>query len=154
MPQLAQTGQFCPNPDCERFNNTRDHALIKHAKTKQGKQRYRCKACGKTFSENKGTIFYGKQKSPEVIIETLLLVAEGTGIRATARIKKLHPETVLTWLKQAAAHAEEIEHLLLEDYRVDRAQVDGLWSYVGKKRPNPQTMSRPSPGKALAGEPR
>ncbi len=149
MPQLAQTGQFCPNPDCDRFNNTEDHALIKHAKTKQGKQRYRCKACGKTFSENKGTIFYGKQKKPEVIIETLLLIAEGTGIRATARIKGLHPETVLNWLKAAAAHAEEIEHILLEDYRVDRAQIDGLWSYVGKKRPKP--TRRPGWDKAPAG---
>lgn len=149
MPQLAHTGQFCPNPDCERFNNTHDHTLIKHAKTPQGKQRFRCKTCGKTFSENKGTIFYGKQKPPEVIIETLLLIAEGTGIRATARIKKLHPETVLTWLKEAAAHAEAIEHLLLEDYRVDRAQVDGLWSYVGKKRP--KTRTRPAPEKVPAG---
>ena len=37
MLQLAHTGQFCPNPDCERFNKTDEHALIKHAKTKQGK---------------------------------------------------------------------------------------------------------------------
>jgi|SRR5690606_3118082 len=147
MLHLAHTGQFCPNPDCDRFNNTEHHAIIKHAKTPQGKQRYRCKACGKTFSENKGTIFYGKLKPPEVIIETLLLIAEGTGIRATARIKEIHPETVLTWLKEAAAHAEEIEHILLEDYRVDRAQVDGLWSYVGKKRPKTRT----APAKVPAG---
>lgn len=147
MPQLAQTGQFCPNPDCDRFNNTHDPVIIKHGQTKQGKQRYRCKACGKTFSENKGTIFYGKQKPPDLIIETLLLIAEGTAIRATARIKKIHPETVLTWLKEAAAHAEELEHLLLNDYRVDRAQVDGLWSYVGKKRPKTST----DPAKVPAG---
>ena len=139
MSQLAQTGQFCPNPNCDRFNNTHDHALIKHGQTKQDKQRYRCKACGKPFSENKGTLFYGKQKPPDLIIETLLLIAEGTGIRATARIKNIHPETVLTWLKEAAGHTEEIEHILLEDYRVDRAQVDGLWSYVGKKRPKTRT---------------
>ncbi len=151
MSQLAQTGQFCPNPDCDRFNNTQDHAIIKHAKTKQGKQRFRCKACGKTFSENKGTIFYCKQKTPEVIIETLLLIAEGNGIRATARIKHLHPGTVLNWLKEAAAHAEELEHLLLEDYRVDRAQIDGLWSYVGKKRPKRPPRPHPSPGKAPVG---
>ncbi len=89
------------------------------------------------------------KKKPEVIIETLLLIAEGTGIRATARIKGLHPETVLNWLKAAAAHAEEIEHILLEDYRVDRAQIDGLWSYVGKKRPKP--TRRPGWDKAPAG---
>lgn len=145
MTQLAYTGQFCPNPDCHLFNNTQDHAIIKHAKTPQGKQRYRCKACRKTFSQNKGTLFYGKQKPPEVIIETLLLIAEGTGIRATARLKGLHPETVLTWLKEAAAHAQEVEHILLEDYRVDRAQVDGLWSYVGKKRPTPSAKAAPVP---------
>ena len=77
------------------------------------------------------------------------MIAEGTGIRATARIKNIHPETVLTWLKEAAAHAEEIEHILLEDYRVDRAQVDGLWSYVGKKRP--KTTTGLGPAKAPAG---
>lgn len=119
------------------------------SKNQQDKQRYRCKACGKTFSENKGTLFYGKQKPPDLIIETLLLIAEGTGIRATARIKEIHPETVLTWLKEAAAHAEEIEHILLEDYRARRAQVDGLWSYVGKKRP--KTRTDPAPAKVPAG---
>ena len=92
MSQLAQTGQFCPNPNCDRFNNTHDHALIKHGQTKQDKQRYRCKACGKTFSENKGTIFYGKQKPPDLIIETLLLIAEGTGIRPRLASKTSIPK--------------------------------------------------------------
>ena len=134
MEQLTHVGTFCPNPSCPNYAQSEDATVIKHGTTPQGKQRFRCKTCGKTFNENKGTLFYYKQKTPEVIIETLLLIAEGNGIRATARIKHLHPGTVLSWLKQAAAHAEELEHLLLEDYRVDRAQIDGLWSYVGKKR--------------------
>ena len=35
--------------------------------------------------------------------------------------------------RQAGKHAEALEEVLLAEYRVDRGQLDGLWSYVGNK---------------------
>jgi transposase-like protein len=133
MEPLTHVGTFCPNPACPNYAKTEHATVIKHGTTQQGKQRFRCKTCGKTFNENKGTLFYRKQTQHDQILETLALLAEGTSLSGLARTKGFHPETILTWLEQAAAHAEAIEAVLLRDYHVRRGQLDGLWSYVQNK---------------------
>ncbi len=54
MEQLTHVGTFCPNPACPNYAQSEDATVIKHGTTAQGKQRFRCKTCGKTFNENKG----------------------------------------------------------------------------------------------------
>ena len=100
------------------------NTLIRHGKTPQGKQHYRCKSCGKTFNENKGTLFYRKQTPQHQIIETLALLADGSRISSLARAKNIHPETIQNGLEQAAAHAQAVEAVLLEHYRLSRGQID------------------------------
>jgi hypothetical protein len=39
----------------------------------------------------------------------------------------------LSWLRQAARHSEAVEEVLMSDYQLSEAQVDGLWTYVGHK---------------------
>ena len=143
MENLTHVGTFCPNPDCPLYANTEEATVIKHGKTPQGKQRYRCKSCGRTFSENKGTLFYRKQVPEDQIIDTLAQLAEGTRISSLVRTKGFHAETILRWLEQAAAHAEALEETLLEDYAIERGQLDGLWSYVANKGEK-NTMKRPT----------
>jgi len=53
----------------------------------QGRQRYQCKTCGRTFTETKGTIFYRRRTLESEIIETLALVAEGVRVSGLARAK-------------------------------------------------------------------
>ena len=54
----------CPNSACLTYAHIEHATVIKHDKTLQGKQRYHCKTCSKTFNENKGTLFYRKQLHP------------------------------------------------------------------------------------------
>jgi transposase-like protein len=143
MDHLTQVGTFCPNPDCPNYAKVEHSAVIRHGKTAQGVQRYRCQGCGKTFNQNKGTLFYRKQHPPEQIIETLALLAEGNRVSSLARAQGLHGETILHWLEQAAQHGEALEAVLLRDYRLTRGQIDGLWSYVGHKGEK-NTIERPS----------
>lgn len=49
------------------------------------------------------------------------------------RVKGHKEDTILQWLREAAAHAEAVEEALLQDFRVKRAQLDGLWLRVGGK---------------------
>lgn len=44
----------CPNPDCPDYGTTGGNNIIKAGKTRKGTQRYKCKTCGKTFSERAG----------------------------------------------------------------------------------------------------
>jgi hypothetical protein len=50
----------------------------------------------------------------------------------------------LRWLREAARHSEAVEDVLLADYRLSKAQVDGLWTYVGNKGKKDE-MRRPIP---------
>jgi hypothetical protein len=78
-------------------------------------------------------VFYRKQADRQTIIETLLWLAEGARLSSIARVKGIKADTILDWLRAAARHAEQIEAILLKDYEVSQAQIDGLWAYVGHK---------------------
>jgi len=131
--ELAQVGQFCPNEQCELYGDIEAARIIRFGKTKNGTQRYRCKGCGRTFTETHGTVFYRRQASRETILETLALLAEGVRISSIARAKGIKEDTILDWLRAAARQAAEVEEALLKDYRISQTQIDGLWAYVGHK---------------------
>ena len=52
--------------------------------------------------ETHGTLFHGKQATVELIVRVLACVAEGLGIRATARGFEVDANTVLHGLVEAA----------------------------------------------------
>ena len=131
--ELAEVGQFCPNRRCERYGDIEKAQIIRFGRSAKGTQRLRCKACGKTFAETTGTVFHRKHTARKDILETLALLAEGVRISSLTRAKGFKEDTILGWLRQAAQHAEQVEAVLMNEYRVSRAQVDGLWAYVGHK---------------------
>ena len=133
MEQLVNVGEFCPNEDCEDYGQTGRGNLRKFGKTEKGIQRYECKTCRSTFVETKGTIFYRRRTGAVDIIESLAMLAEGTRISSISRVKGFKEDTILEWLRSAACHAEQIEAVLLNDYHIGEAQIDGLWAYVGHK---------------------
>ena len=50
-----------------------------------------------------GTIFHGKRASVDLIVRVIACLAEGLGIRGTARVFEVDPNTVLQWLGASAA---------------------------------------------------
>ena len=134
MIQLASVGDFCPNPDCEYYGDVEANIIIRYGKTKDGRQRYQCKSCKKTFNERKGTMFYNRKTDEKDILECLALLAEGVRISSIHRAKGFKEDTILSFLREAAEHAEEVEAILLNDYEISQVQIDGLWTYVGHKK--------------------
>jgi len=137
MEKLAQTKDFCPNRACPDYGKLQSEQsqpnLKKLGKTKRGVQRYQCKTCGKTFTETTGSIFYRKHAQSDEILEVLALLAEGNRISTITRVKGIKEDTILRWLREAAHHAQELEAVLLKDFHLKRAQIDGLWSFVQNK---------------------
>jgi transposase-like protein len=130
---LVSPSSFCWNPACPDYGKI-DHGNIrKFGHSRKGVQRYQCKTCRQTFLETRGTVFHGRQHSQTTILECLALLAERNSLAAIHRVKGIKEETVLEWLRQAARHVELIEALLLANYRLTRAQLDALWTYVGHK---------------------
>jgi transposase-like protein len=81
----------CPN--CQGTD------MVRHGKTRQGKQRYRCRetSCqGRTFLLDYA---YAGQ-SPEVKRQIVDMVMNASGIRDTARVLHVSPTTVIKELKK------------------------------------------------------
>lgn len=137
MGQLARTKEFCPNPACPDYGKLQsDQAqanLRKIGKTPRGVQRYQCKTCSKTFTETSGTIFYRKHAQADDILEVLALLAEGNRISSLTRVKGIKEDTILRWMREAAWHADALEGVLIENFHLEQAQLDGLWSFVRNK---------------------
>ena len=137
MGQLANIGDFCPNEECQDYGKLQEKQskrnITKSGRTRNSTQRYRCRTCKQTFTETKGTIFYRRRTSEEEILSALACIAEGNRMSSAARITAHKEDTIAAWLREAAQHAEAVEEVLLADYQLTRAQIDGLWAYVGNK---------------------
>ena len=70
----------------------------------------------------------------EEIIETLALIAEGSRVASLSRVKGCKEETIRNWLQQAAEHATQVENVLMSEHKIERGQLDALWSYVRHKQ--------------------
>ena len=133
MSEFAQVGDFCPKPGCNDYGEPQKGSIIKFGKTKAGRQRYRCHSCKGTFTETNGTIFFRKRTPDQEIMESLALIAEGSRVSSVARVKGHKEDTIVAWIREAAQHAQAIEAELLKNFRIERGQLDAMWSYVGNK---------------------
>lgn len=137
MEKFAKPGDFCPNKVCSDYGRLQiglsQPNIRKCGKTRRGVQRYQCKTCGHTFTATTGTMFFRKRTPEHDILETLTLLAEGNRISSLSRAKGFKEDTILTWLREAAQHAEQVEEVLMAEFKVKRGQLDALWAYVGHK---------------------
>jgi len=127
-------GLYCPNPACALFGRVTGARLERHAY--YGADRrvlYLCRECRRTFSENRGTFFFGLQTPREKVLTALKMIAEGGGIRATGRAIGVDKDTVQRWVERAGKHVEEVSAYLIVDCQLGEAQLDALWTFVKKK---------------------
>jgi IS1 family transposase len=122
---------FCPNPDCAYrgwvgWGNLRANG---HPNSGPWRQLL-CVACRRYFLETLGTIFHGKRASVEPIVHVIACLAEGLGIRGTARVFEVDPNTVLQWLVEAAEQLRAFSRHFLHDVRVRQVQLDELFALL------------------------
>jgi hypothetical protein len=85
--QVDTRHHFCPNPDCPYrgwvgWGNLRANG---HPNSGPWRQLL-CVVCHGYFLETFGTLFHGKRTSIDLIVRVLACLAEGLGIRGTARV--------------------------------------------------------------------
>ena len=71
-------------------------AVYRHGKATDGTQRYRCTACRRTFPQRYRHTIH----EPGVRARILALALHGRGIRDTARVLGISPQTVMAELKK------------------------------------------------------
>jgi transposase-like protein len=80
----------------------------------------RCRTCRARFSERKGTPLFDARLSTEKVTAVLAHVAEGIGTRKTARLIRVHPDTVARYTRRAGDHAAELHDELVAFSPQDR----------------------------------
>ncbi len=122
---------------------------------KGGRQRFLCRTCRKSFGPTHGTPLYGLHTPAAEIARTLLLVMRRGSLTAAEEISGHKYETVGTWLRRAAAHAEAITEALVRDLQLSEVEVDAFWSFVKKSSARLQESPprRPNWTKTLQEEP-
>src|SRR5215469_5246690 len=122
---------FCPNPDCAYrgwvgWGNLRANGHPNGGPWRQ----LLCVVCRRYFLETLGTIFHGKCASVELIVRVIACLAEGLGIRGTARVFEVDPNTVLQWLVEAAEQLRAFSQHFLHDVRVTQVPLDELYALL------------------------
>jgi hypothetical protein len=84
--------------------------------------------------ETHGTIFHGKQAAVERIVRVVACLAEGLGIRATARVFEVAPPTVLQWLVAAAEQLRAFSAYFLCDLHLEQLQLDELYAVLRDRK--------------------
>src|SRR5262244_2660930 len=93
-------------------------------------RQFHCTSCDSYFLETHGTIFHGKHAEVELIVRVLACLAEGLGIRATARVFEVTPNTVLQWLVDAAEQLRTFSAYFLCALHVKQLQLDELYAVL------------------------
>ncbi len=117
---MDQQSQFCQNPACSARGKVRKGNIVIHSRKEKG---YRCKECGKTFSETKGTFFYRLQTSAELFTIVITLIAYGCPVQAIVAAFGLAEETVRSWLQKAGKHCQKVHEHTVCQGKVDLGQV-------------------------------
>jgi len=131
-PRTVDTSRhFCPHAKCDyrgwlELNNLRANGHPNGGPWRQ----FHCTSCNGYFLETHGTIFHGKQAEVELIVRVLACLAEGLGIRATARVFEVAPNTVLAWLVEAAEQLRAFSAHFLCKVHVNQLQLDELYAVL------------------------
>ena len=125
-PRTVDTSRhFCPHLGCAYrgwlgLNNLRANGHPSGGPWRQ----FHCRGCNGFFPEHHGTLCHGKQAAVELIVRVLACLAEGLGIRATARVFEVDPTTVLHWLVEAAEQLRAFSAYFLCDLHLEQLQLD------------------------------
>jgi transposase-like protein len=100
-------------------------SCIKYGCQKNGRQRYKCKQCGKTFQGS-----YQNQACNAGINNWVIgLVKESCGIRSMARLLKIATNTIMKRIRQIAACIKKPPVVLKQE----SVEVDEIKTFVGTR---------------------
>ena len=107
---------------CKRFGKHRN-----------GLQRFRCRQCKKTFTEEHEKPLDEMRLAPDRAITALQLLLEGLSVRSVERLTGTHRDTILKLLVLAGERCQQLMRERIQNLDVTDVQADEIWGYVFKK---------------------
>ena len=136
-PRYDLSAEACPNPQCALHGKTGAGNIVANgthpAKDGRRLRKFLCRACGGSFCERTGSIFYDLRSSEKEVLLALKLLVKGMPLRGVAEVLEVKLDTVRHWLSLAADQSERVNERLLRELKVSQVELDALWSFVKKK---------------------
>jgi hypothetical protein len=70
----------------------------------------------------------------EEVLKVLSMLPEKGSIRGLARATNHSQDTISKWMKVAGNHCREVDEYYLNNLKLERIQVDEIWSYIKKRK--------------------
>lgn len=93
-----------------------------------------CTCCGTTFSERRGTVFFGLHHSMDTVVTALSLYLANMSINDIERFTNVTKKTILSWIRKAGSHIKAICDAFLLECSISECQIDEMWTFVKMKR--------------------
>jgi transposase-like protein/IS1 family transposase len=112
-----------------------EHGTAKHfGFTKAKTARYRCRACGATFTEPRQHELGTHTTSTEDAVKVFTLMTEGMSVRAISRVTGIHKTTILSLLNTVGEKCARLFDAKVRNLRPTYVQADEAWTFVQKKQ--------------------
>jgi transposase-like protein/IS1 family transposase len=105
----------------------------KFGKHRNGLQRFRCKQCRKTFTEDHTTPLGGMYTPLDKAAKAIELLVEGCSVSTVERFTGLHHTTILSLLVLVGEKCERLLESRVNNIPVTDVELDEIWGYVGCK---------------------
>lgn len=123
----------CPNEACGNPKKWRVKiGYFKPKSTGKKTPRYKCKACGKSFSTHTDKDTVG-QKKPNINEELFKLLVSGVSMRRASEILGVEYNTVASRLDYLAERANEAHAEFLKTVKTSFVQVDEMETFIHAK---------------------
>jgi len=133
------SGFCCQNSRCSDFGRRGAGNLTVTGRLGKSRQDrlLSCRSCRARFSQRKGTPLDRAHLPEDTVASILEHITEGCGVLQTARLVKVHPDTVSRYTRAAGEHARAAHNDLVARCPETREiQMDETWSFVAKKEKN------------------
>lgn len=130
----------CPDRECPDYG-VKGNVRLKQRYGRNNVAELICRTCGKTFSENRDTPLFRLKLPYEKLHRILTSLVRCGSIRGTADTVGVNKNTVLRIVKLAGKHMKEFNEFMLRNLKMNQAQCDEFWTFVGTKRGSSMTMT-------------
>ena len=108
-------------------------SVKKHGKDRKGNQRYRCRLCGETWTDQGPKLLGNMRISMKQATMALGMILEGMSIRATERFTGLHRNTIDDLILVVGENCQRLLDSKVKGVAAEDVQLDELWSFIGCK---------------------
>ena len=121
------------NSECPRYNPAGENNLTVRKEFGQNRIRLlRCRKCPAEFFQRRGTARFNTKISEARAVSVGEHLAQGCGIRPTARLAPVCDETVARWRKAVGRQATAFHDHWVRDLTPQALRFDPQWSFVNK----------------------